>query len=67
MGHVLDQTTFTVVIYGCKTFSTLTQISGEFCAWLRGLPEGEDDTVNKTTPEYIWDQFYKTLPSGAIN
>ena len=33
------------------------QISGEFCAWLRGLPEGEDDTVNKTTPEQICALF----------
>ena len=36
---------------------SLLQISGEFCNWLRGLPEGEDDTVNKTTPEQICALF----------
>ena len=30
-----------------------SQISTEFCNWLKELPHGNDDTVNNTQPEKI--------------
>ncbi len=36
------------------------QISGDFCSWLRDLPEGEDDSINNTSPEKIRTLFDST-------
>ena len=39
------------------------QITGDFCNWLRELPEGEDQTVNSLTPEKIKSLFDSTNSS----
>ena len=41
----------------------LLQITGDFCSWLRELPEGEDQTVNNLTPEKIKSLFDSTNSS----
>ena len=41
----------------------LLQITGDFCSWLRELPEGEDQTVNNLTPETIKSLFDSTNSS----
>ena len=33
------------------------QIASDFCSWLRGLPKGETEDINMTTPEYIRQLF----------
>ena len=38
-------------------FFTLLQITGDFCVWLRELPEGDDQTVNNVTPDKIRSLF----------
>ena len=39
------------------------KITGDFCNWLRELPEGEDQTVNTLTPEKIRSLFDSTNAS----
>ena len=38
-------------------FLTFLQITGDFCVWLRELPEGDDQTVNNVTPDKIRSLF----------
>ena len=35
----------------------MLQITGDFCVWLRELPEGHDQTVNNISPEKIRSMF----------
>ena len=44
-------------MYEVIFFCTLFQITGDFCVWLRELPEGDDQTVNNVTPDKIRSLF----------
>jgi len=36
-----------------KSGEKMQKITGDFCVWLRELPEGDDQTVNNTSPDKI--------------
>ena len=44
-------------MYELIFFTLIFQITGDFCVWLRELPEGDDQTVNNVTPDKIRSLF----------
>ena len=42
-----------MMTYDNEHIGIFSQISTEFCNWLKELPHGNDDTVNNTQPEKI--------------